>query len=290
MRAKRGGGGARRAWARIRDGTALATYVERWSPSCANRAGVWSTGRGVKDGSVRVFDSEIEILLRERIRVVIRSRGLPQVPAEVCSLLAPAIEKLTAVHQGQMLRIWIDRRVAHSALHGCVDPGARGRREPDAHGPVRADRVSAHDRARCHADVGESTSALLTDIQKTLYQVEHISGRSGTEYTPPSCATMETNGLCVRRDTLCERIGGPLGYYRKKKVSPSRAEGTPADLPLITYSGDAHQDEKDHDGEQVRRPRRQDEGQADDQNDHDEQGDDPDHEVKETRIHCLCAQ
>ena len=73
------------------------------------------------------------------------------------------------------------------------------------------------------------------DIEKTLYQVEHISGRSGTEYTPPSCATMETNGLCVRRDGLGERIGGPLGYYRTEKASPPNAEAPSGSSRAITY-------------------------------------------------------
>ena len=69
------------------------------------------------------------------------------------------------------------------------------------------------------------------DIEKTLYQVEHISGSSGTEYTPPSCATMETNGLCVNRAALCERVGSPLGYYRKKKGGPQQAGTAGRDPP-----------------------------------------------------------
>ena len=127
------------------------------------------------------------------------------------------------------------------------------------------------------------------DIEKTLYQVEHISGRSGTEYTPPSCATMETNGLCVHRDALCERIGRPARVLSEEEGKSAARQSAYADLLVDHVPRAAHQNEEDHDGEQVGRPRGQDERQADNQHDHDEQGDDPDHEVQETRIHCLCT-
>jgi DNA primase large subunit len=57
------------------------------------------------------------------------------------------------------------------------------------------------------------------DPEKTMYQVEHITGRggSGTEYTAPACPAMRTTGLCVNRDHLCERVNHPLSYYKVKK-------------------------------------------------------------------------
>jgi hypothetical protein len=56
--------------------------------------------------------------------------------------------------------------------------------------------------------------------------VEHISGRGGTEYTAPSCATLRTTGFCVNRDSTCERVNHPLSYYRlKKKLEKGRAKG-----------------------------------------------------------------
>ena len=60
------------------------------------------------------------------------------------------------------------------------------------------------------------------DPEKTMYQVEHITGRggSGTEYTAPACAAMRTTGLCVHRDPLCEKIGHPLSYYKVQKAGP----------------------------------------------------------------------
>lgn len=49
----------------------------------------------------------------------------------------------------------------------------------------------------------------------TRYQINHIRGDIGsTEYTSPSCATLVTQGLCVNKDKLCEKINHPLSYYR----------------------------------------------------------------------------
>ena len=70
------------------------------------------------------------------------------------------------------------------------------------------------------------------DIEKTMYQVEHITGRggTGTDYTTPSCAAMLTTGLCVKKAPLCEKVSHPLSYYKvkkadlKKKVVPGGKE------------------------------------------------------------------
>jgi DNA primase large subunit len=49
----------------------------------------------------------------------------------------------------------------------------------------------------------------------TRYQVEHITGGSGTEYTSPSCKTMLTYGNCYGKNRLCDWVTHPLIYYRK---------------------------------------------------------------------------
>jgi DNA primase large subunit len=62
------------------------------------------------------------------------------------------------------------------------------------------------------------------DEKKTLYQIEHITGRiSGTVYTPPECRTMKTYGLCYGEDELCKKswVTHPLKYYRFKQ-KPTR--------------------------------------------------------------------
>lgn len=52
----------------------------------------------------------------------------------------------------------------------------------------------------------------------TRYQIEHIAGERGsrTKYTPPQCATLQTHGVCVNRDKLCDWVRHPLAYYKLK--------------------------------------------------------------------------
>jgi DNA primase large subunit len=50
----------------------------------------------------------------------------------------------------------------------------------------------------------------------TRYQTDHIRGEtSPTEYSPPSCATMQSYGDCVNMDDRCETISHPMAYYEK---------------------------------------------------------------------------
>ncbi|MHB1261189.1 MAG: hypothetical protein ACYC2H_05680 [Thermoplasmatota archaeon] len=57
------------------------------------------------------------------------------------------------------------------------------------------------------------------DREKSRYQIEHVTGQKGVgAYTPPGCATMQTNGVCPldKRDAVCFTIKHPLSYYRKQ--------------------------------------------------------------------------
>jgi DNA primase large subunit len=52
--------------------------------------------------------------------------------------------------------------------------------------------------------------------EQTRYQVDHIRGdTSPTEYSPPSCATMQSYGDCVNMDDRCETISHPMAYYEQ---------------------------------------------------------------------------
>lgn len=63
------------------------------------------------------------------------------------------------------------------------------------------------------------------DEERTRYQVVHISGESGsTKYTAPSCGTMRTYGNCVDSDDLCEKIGHPLSYYKRRLQQKQKKE------------------------------------------------------------------
>lgn len=71
------------------------------------------------------------------------------------------------------------------------------------------------------------------DEQLTRYQIEHIAGLRGsrTRYTPPTCATLRTHGICYSPNALCERVKHPLSYYRIKTrdLKREKGEGKPAE-------------------------------------------------------------
>ncbi len=74
------------------------------------------------------------------------------------------------------------------------------------------------------------------DASKSRYQIEHITGKIGaTQYTPPSCGTMQTYGICPleQRDDICLRlIHHPLAYYRKKLwvLGPAKPAAPPKEV------------------------------------------------------------
>ena len=68
------------------------------------------------------------------------------------------------------------------------------------------------------------------DEQFTRYQIEHIAGLRGsrTKYTPPTCSTLKTHGVCFEPDQICKYVRHPLSYYRKKIQYPvPNQENTP---------------------------------------------------------------
>lgn len=55
------------------------------------------------------------------------------------------------------------------------------------------------------------------DEKRTRYHLEHSTGKNaGTKYSMPSCATMESYGLCFRNDTC--KWKHPLSYYKIMKT------------------------------------------------------------------------
>jgi DNA primase large subunit len=70
-------------------------------------------------------------------------------------------------------------------------------------------------------------SASDFDEGLTRYQIEHISGLRGsrTRYTPPTCMTMRTHGICHNPDALCGKVKHPLSYYRRRASDLRRPRG-----------------------------------------------------------------
>jgi DNA primase large subunit len=196
----------------------FADYVELVAPVHEERFRL--VNRQVVKGTVLVNNDEMYELLRERIRVLMR-RDLPhKVPASICEQLAPRVTQLKKAYQEQMLQQF--GTIEESAFPPCMQVliTALTGGTNLTHAGRFALTTFLHTVGMDAAGIGQLYARSPDfDLEKTMYQVEHITGRggSGTEYTTPACAAMRTTGLCIHRDPLCEKIGHPLSYYKVKK-------------------------------------------------------------------------
>jgi len=201
-----------------KDRMPLADYVEIVSVLHEDRFKL--VNRRVQNGQVGIKKEELLELLRERIRVILR-RDLPyHVPKSLCAQLAPVAESIKCEYQQQMLQQF--GAIEESAFPPCMQAliTALTAGTNLTHAGRFALTTFVH-------TIGMDVPAIAQlyarspdfDPEKTMYQVEHITGRggSGTEYTAPACAAMRTTGLCVNRDAICENTNHPLSYYRYKK-------------------------------------------------------------------------
>jgi DNA primase large subunit len=65
------------------------------------------------------------------------------------------------------------------------------------------------------------------DAETIRYQIEYLRDTPVTQYPPPSCATMEAYGLCVKEDDergLCEVVSHPMSYYGEALESVETSE------------------------------------------------------------------
>jgi DNA primase large subunit len=196
----------------------LVQYVEL---TAALRDDHWRlVNREVIRGSVLLVKGEMEELIRERIRIVLRSQLPVRVPEEICQKLKPFLDKIAAAYQEKMLEQFgdIEEDNFPPCIRALIDAVTSGANLP--HSGRFALTAFLHTIGMGSTEIVEVfCRAPDFDVSRTMYQVEHISGRWGTEYTPPTCATMRTYGLCVNRDARCEKksIHHPLSYYRSAK-------------------------------------------------------------------------
>jgi DNA primase large subunit len=201
----------------------VADYVELVSALHDDRFRL--VNRRVSKGYVNIRKNEQYELLREKVRVLLR-RDLPhRVPKPICELLEPKSEQIKKTYQEQMVRQFgtVEERAFPPCMQALITALSSGTNL------THAGRFSLT--AFLH-NIGMDTTAIAQlyarapdfDPEKTMYQVEHITGRggAGTEYTTPACAAMQTTGLCIHRDHLCEKIGHPLSYYKIKKSGAHR--------------------------------------------------------------------
>ncbi len=176
--------------------------------------------RVVEWGEVPVDDEEIDELMQEKIRLVIRSNLPAKVPPNISKKLETATSRLKSLWHEKIIEEYGD--VNESAFPPCIQAimDSIVGHMPVSHMGRFAVTAFLH-------NIGVENTRIASmygnvpdfDLSKTMYQVEHISGRggTGTEYTSPQCATMKTHSLCVHPDKICSGVNHPLQYYKLKK-------------------------------------------------------------------------
>ena len=178
--------------------------------------------RALADGEVRVGDDELLELLRQAVRHRVEE-GLPlSVPDPVATELDDEVDRIRETLAELELTREIDTVVPElfpPCMKHLLDRVQKG------------DHLEHHSRfaiASFLTSIGMTTDEIVDLFEvnpgfgeeATRYQIDHIRGKtSPTEYSPPSCATMQSYGDCVNMDDICEDVidqSHPLNYYEHR--------------------------------------------------------------------------
>jgi DNA primase large subunit len=175
--------------------------------------------RELRDGEVPVEETELLALVRGAVSQRV-AEGLPlSVPDAIAEELTAECERVQELLADLDLMRDID-----TVVPGLFPPCMRALLDQVQKG----EHLKHHSRfaiASFLTSIGMSTDDIVELFQvnpgfgeeATRYQVDHIRGKtSPTQYSTPSCATMQSYGDCVNMDDLCERISHPMAYYEKK--------------------------------------------------------------------------
>jgi DNA primase large subunit len=175
--------------------------------------------RDLTDGEVPLSEADLLVLLRQAVSHRIED-GLPfDVPDPIAEPLAEELDHVRELLADLDLTRDIDTVVPEMfppCMKYLLDQIQKG------------EHLEHHSRfaiASFLTSIGMDTDEIVELFQvnpgfgeeATRYQVDHIAGEtSPTEYSPPSCATMQSYGDCVNMDDLCEKISHPMAYYEAK--------------------------------------------------------------------------
>ena len=171
-------------------------------------------------GRVRLARPKYARLLQEALRKRIESELPLEVNEQILEVLRPHIEEV--VKGIETLRSTIQRESYGEFSLDYLPPCIRDLLDKMQKG-VNVPHVGRFALTAFLSQVGLGTSDIIDlfrvspDFREDIatYQVRHILGEiSGTKYSPPSCSTMNTYGLCLRAKE-CEGMGHPLRYYYK---------------------------------------------------------------------------
>jgi DNA primase large subunit len=197
-------------------GTYLDLAADQWGDE-------WRlVNRVLADGDVAVSEAELHELIRQAIRHRVAD-GLPlSVPNPIAEHLDEEVAQVRETLSNLDLTREIDTVVPDlfpPCMKHLLDQVQKG------------EHLEHHSRFAIAAfltSIGMTTDEIVDLFQvnpgfgedATRYQVDHIRGAtSPTEYSPPSCATMQSYGDCYNKDDVCEDVideSHPLNYYEHR--------------------------------------------------------------------------
>ncbi|SDR27548.1 DNA primase regulatory subunit PriL [Natronobacterium texcoconense] len=175
--------------------------------------------RPLSAGEVPLSEEELLTLVREAIRTRI-DEGLPfDVPDAIAGELEAEAAEIRDVLADLDLTREIDTVVPDlfpPCMKALLDDVQKGEHLPHhSRFAITAFLTSIGMKTDEIVDLYRVNSSFGEEM--TRYQTDHIRGdTSPTEYSPPSCATMQSYGDCVNKDDLCERIPHPMAYYEER--------------------------------------------------------------------------
>ncbi|ELY48930.1 MULTISPECIES: DNA primase regulatory subunit PriL [Natronorubrum] len=175
--------------------------------------------RALADGEVPVTEAELLTLLQEAVR----SRIEDGLPFDVPDVIEAALEDDVAEIREVLADLELTREI-DTVVPELFPPCMKALLD----GIQKGEHLPHHSRFAITAflsNIGMETDEIV-DLYRvnssfgeemTRYQTDHIRGDSSpTEYSAPSCATMQSYGDCVNKDDLCERIPHPMAYYEER--------------------------------------------------------------------------
>jgi DNA primase large subunit len=193
-------------------GAYLATAADQWGDE-------WRlVNRELADGLVPLRADEVHVLCRQAVRQRVEEGLVLAVPDAIAAELDDEVARVRELLAELELTRDIDTVVPERfppCMKYLLDQVQKG------------EHLAHHSRfaiASFLTSIGMTTDEIVDLFQvnpgfgeeQTRYQVDHIRGETGpTEYSPPSCATMQSYGDCVNMDDRCETIAHPMAYYEQ---------------------------------------------------------------------------
>ena len=194
--------------------------------------------RVMRDGHLLLTRMEAARLIQVEVEELIRRRVSKHIRIALPDAVKERVDKITRIFEENRTRITgegLPSEVASEAFPPCIRRAFEGL--------MSGRRASHMERfaltsflVNAGMDIERIVQLFVSvtdfDEQLTRYQIEHIAGLRGsrTKYTPPTCATLRTHGICHNPDSICKRVKHPLGYYRRKirRLKREKGEDKPA--------------------------------------------------------------